>query len=220
MLAVDVFPSAGTSAMFSNAAFHTIAVRRVNVTGVGDAAAFKAGAEEYRFACRFDTLERITGQPQPIQRATLVCPDGQALRLVVNDENGADDPGRCVSGLRRTAFRSVLSCVDASNHEEDSEPAGARQRALHRRRIRYAPRARPQQRHHCSVSLPRRARCRRRAASSDKTRRVTIGSADRNRPTCGSTIPRSRARMICATCGTSRPRSRSPKTSVRCSTSA
>jgi Polyketide cyclase / dehydrase and lipid transport/Domain of unknown function (DUF4331) len=107
VLAVDVFPSAGTSAMFSNAAFHTIAVRRVNVTGVGDAAAFKAGAEEYRFACRFDTLERITGQPQPIQRATLVCPDGQALRLVVNDENGGTTPDgvyRAFAGLRSDPF--------------------------------------------------------------------------------------------------------------------
>src|SRR5580693_3636571 len=64
VLAADVFPSAGASAMFSNVVNHAIVVRRATVAGLGDAAKFKTGPEEYRFTCRFDTLEpRSDGKP-------------------------------------------------------------------------------------------------------------------------------------------------------------
>ena len=38
VLAANVFPSAGVSAMFSNAINHSIVVRRMTVAGLGDAA--------------------------------------------------------------------------------------------------------------------------------------------------------------------------------------
>ena len=65
VIAADVFPSAGASAMFSNVVNHAIVVRRVTVAGLGDAAAFKSGDEEFRFSCRFDVLE-----PAAQRRAT------------------------------------------------------------------------------------------------------------------------------------------------------
>ena len=43
VIAADVFPSAGASAMFSNVVNHAIVVRRVTVAGLGEAAAFKIG---------------------------------------------------------------------------------------------------------------------------------------------------------------------------------
>jgi hypothetical protein len=106
VIAADVFPSAGASAMFSNVAIHSIVVRRATVAGVGDAAKFKTGDEEFRFSCRFDTL--VPGQDgKPIQRGTCTFPDGQTLALVVNDENGAsssDGVFRVFAGLRSDPF--------------------------------------------------------------------------------------------------------------------
>ncbi len=107
VLALDVFPSAGVSAMFSNVVNHAIVVRRVAVTGLGDAAAFKSGDEEIRFSCRFDTLEPAPAGAKPIQRGTFTCPDGQVLRLVVNDEKGVTTPDgvfRVYAGLRSDPF--------------------------------------------------------------------------------------------------------------------
>ena len=69
VLAADVFPSAGISAMFSNVVNHSIVVRRATVAGLGDAARFTTGNEEFRFGCRFDTLEP-GADGKPIQRGT------------------------------------------------------------------------------------------------------------------------------------------------------
>src|SRR4029077_2158778 len=43
VFAADVFPSAGTSAVFTDAANHAIVARRVTVAGLGDSAKFQAG---------------------------------------------------------------------------------------------------------------------------------------------------------------------------------
>ena len=58
VLAVDVFPSAGENAMFSNVINHSIAVRRVTVAGVGNSAKFQPADDEFRFSFRFDVLKR------------------------------------------------------------------------------------------------------------------------------------------------------------------
>ena len=105
VLAANVFPSAGVSAMFSNAVNHSIAVRRVSVAGTGNDTKFKAEDKEIRFSCRFDLLQR-EGE-QTIQRGTLTCPDGQTLRFVVNDEKGTSTPDgafRVFAGLRSDPF--------------------------------------------------------------------------------------------------------------------
>ena len=107
MLAANVFPSAGMSAMFSNAINHSLVVRRMTVAGLGDAAKFKTGDQEYRFNCRFSALERGTDGAKPIQRGTCTFPDGQKLDFVVNDEKGASTPDgvfRVFAGLRSDPF--------------------------------------------------------------------------------------------------------------------
>src|SRR4051812_20914399 len=88
VLAADVFPSAGESAVFSNVVNHGIVVRRVTVSGVGDASGFKSGGEEFRFSFKFDALEAAAGDGKPTQRGTCTCPDGQVLHFVVGDEKG------------------------------------------------------------------------------------------------------------------------------------
>ena len=107
VVAANVFPSAGVTAMFSNAADHSIVIRRVSVAGKGDDAKFKPSEKEYRFSFQFGVLEHGEGDARPVQRGTCTCPDGQKLAFVVNDENGAstsDGAVRVFAGLRSDPF--------------------------------------------------------------------------------------------------------------------
>jgi hypothetical protein len=107
VLAANVFPFAGVSAMFSNAINHSIVVRRATVAGTGEAAKFKTDDKEYRFSCRFSVLEHGAAGAKPIQRGTCTFPDGQKLDFVVNDEKGASTPDgvfRVFAGLRSDPF--------------------------------------------------------------------------------------------------------------------
>ena len=105
VLAANAFPSAGVSALFSNAVQYSIVVRRVTVAGSGDAAKFRPANQELRFSCRFDVLQHEGAKL--IQRGTLTCPDGQKLAFTVNDEGGASTPDstvRVFAGLRSDPF--------------------------------------------------------------------------------------------------------------------
>ena len=107
VLAANVFPSAGTSAMFSNAINYSLVVRHATVAALGDDSKFKTGDQEYRFNCRFSVLERGPAGASPIQRGTCTFPDGQRLDFVVNDEKGASTPDgvfRVFAGLRSDPF--------------------------------------------------------------------------------------------------------------------
>ncbi|MBV9727145.1 MAG: DUF4331 family protein, partial [Gammaproteobacteria bacterium] len=109
VLAANVFPSAGVSALFSNAVEYSIVVRRVTLAGTGDTTKFKAADKEQRFSCRFEVLQRA-GE-KLTQHGTLTCPDGQTLRFVVNDDAGATTPDgtyRVFAGLRSDPFNLSL----------------------------------------------------------------------------------------------------------------
>ena len=56
VLCACVFPSAGEDAIFSNVIDHSIAIRRVNVAGVGNAAKFQPADEETRFKPVIESL--------------------------------------------------------------------------------------------------------------------------------------------------------------------
>src|SRR5215472_8660019 len=106
VLAMCVFPSAGESAVFSNVIDHKIAIRRVTVTGVGNAAKFQPADEEIRFTFRFEVLERDAAGTV-IQRGICKLPDGRELSLTVNDEKGTSTPegdARVFAGLRSDPF--------------------------------------------------------------------------------------------------------------------
>src|SRR5271168_143132 len=74
VLVADVFPSAGVSAMFSNAINQAIVVRRMTVAGTGEVAKFRPDDVEYRFNCRFTGLEHGTDGGGPIQRGNFTFP--------------------------------------------------------------------------------------------------------------------------------------------------
>jgi hypothetical protein len=106
VVAMDVFPSAGGDAIFSNVIDYAIAVRHVTVAGVGNAAKFQPEADEIRFSLRFETLTR-DGAGKAIQRGVCKLPDGRELSLTVNDEKGASTPEgdiRVFAGLRSDPF--------------------------------------------------------------------------------------------------------------------
>ena len=106
VLAMCVFPSAGETAIFSNVIDYAIAVRRVTVAGVGNAAKFQPANEEIRFSFRFEVLERDAAG-KVIQRGICTLPDGRKLSLTVNDEKGASTPDgdvRVFAGLRSDPF--------------------------------------------------------------------------------------------------------------------
>jgi Polyketide cyclase / dehydrase and lipid transport/Domain of unknown function (DUF4331) len=107
VLAANVFPTCGPDAIFSNAIDHSIVVRRARVLGLGDSARFETSDPEIRFSVRFDALEKNSQGRKPIQRGTCTFPDGQKLRIVVNDEKGASTPDgtyRVFAGLRSDPF--------------------------------------------------------------------------------------------------------------------
>src|ERR1043166_4689657 len=106
VFAMCVFPSAGEHAVFSNVIDHSIAVRRVTVAGIGDAAKFRPGDDEIRFTFRFEVLRRDAAE-NAIQRGVCTLPGGRALSLTVNDEHGASTPEgdvRVFAGLRSDPF--------------------------------------------------------------------------------------------------------------------
>ena len=69
VLAVDVFPTCGNEAIFSNAITHSIVVRRAKVAGLGDDAKFETSDPEIRFSVKFDVLERGSPGQSPVQRS-------------------------------------------------------------------------------------------------------------------------------------------------------
>ena len=102
-----VFPSAGEDAMFSNVIDHAIAVRRVTVAGVGNAAKFQPADDEIRFSFRFERPAARCRGDRCIQRGVCTLPGGRQLSLTVNDEKGASTPEgdvRVFAGLRSDPF--------------------------------------------------------------------------------------------------------------------
>jgi hypothetical protein len=106
VLAMDVFPSAGEDAMFSNIIDYAIAVRHMTVAGVGNNAKFQPADDEIRFSFRFETLKHDAAG-KAIQRGVCKLPGGRELPLTVNDETGASTPEgdvRVFAGLRSDPF--------------------------------------------------------------------------------------------------------------------
>src|SRR5262249_9023675 len=91
---------------FSNVIHYAMAVRRVTVAGIGNAAKFTPANDEIRFSFRFGTLKRDAAG-KAVQRGVCKLPGGRELSLTVNDERGAstqEGDVRAFAGLRSDPF--------------------------------------------------------------------------------------------------------------------
>jgi hypothetical protein len=107
VLVVNVFPGAGESAWFSNAAYYNAVLKRVNIEGVGSNAYFKAYGEEIRFQFKFDRLQRNKSGGRPSQAGICKIPGGEVLSVMVGDTQGSTSVKgtvRVFAGLRSDPF--------------------------------------------------------------------------------------------------------------------
>ena len=103
----NVFPFAGESALFSNVVNYSMALRRVHVAALGDAARFEANDLDIRFTFQFEVLEAAPNGGRLRQTGICKLPDGQTLDLVVSDEQGVSASNnlfRAFAGLRSDPF--------------------------------------------------------------------------------------------------------------------
>jgi Domain of unknown function (DUF4331) len=104
-LVLDVFPSCGPTALFSDAANYRFRVRPVGIASSGAKAAFAVGEQEYIFNCRFAAPTNGGAGGQVAQECTFTASTGQTVSFRVNDEQGAQAQGlRVFAGVRMDPF--------------------------------------------------------------------------------------------------------------------
>lgn len=107
VLVVNVFPGAGESAWFSNAAYYSAVLKRINIEGTGSRAHFKAHGDEIRFQFKFDRLHRSQSGGRPSQTGYCKIPGGEVLSVRVGDTLGTSSTNgkvRIFAGLRSDPF--------------------------------------------------------------------------------------------------------------------
>jgi hypothetical protein len=107
VLVVNVLPGAGESAWFSNAAYYSAVLKKINIEGIGPQASFKAYGDEIRFQFKFDRLQRNPNGGRPSQTGFCKIPGGETLPVTVGDVQGsssADGKIRLFAGLRSDPF--------------------------------------------------------------------------------------------------------------------
>jgi hypothetical protein len=104
-LVLDVFPSCGPTALFSDAVNYRFRVRPVGIASRGAKAAFALGEKEYIFNCRFAAPTNSAAGGQVAQECTFTASTGQTVSFRVNDEQGAQAQGlRVFAGVRMDPF--------------------------------------------------------------------------------------------------------------------
>jgi hypothetical protein len=109
VLIADVFPFAGETGVFSNAANYSIIVRRVKVAGLGTSAKFESYGDQIRFSFQFEILKPtdVPGVSAKSQSGICTLPSGEVVSLVVGDEQGSYSKDRSIrlfAGVRSDPF--------------------------------------------------------------------------------------------------------------------
>jgi hypothetical protein len=103
VLAVNVFPFAGPTALFSDAVMCRFRLRPVTIAQSGGTAAFAVGDTEATFDCRFDVPVQREGST--VQDGHCTTPAGDVVSVVVNNGNGTRGKGVSIfAGLRCDPF--------------------------------------------------------------------------------------------------------------------
>jgi len=105
VLVLDVFPSAGPTALFSDAVDYRFRVRPVSIASRGAGAAFAVSEQEHIFSCRFAVPADPERGGQIVQEGTCIASTGQSASFRVNDEQGGKGQGlRVFAGRRLDPF--------------------------------------------------------------------------------------------------------------------
>src|SRR5450755_4538163 len=88
VLVLDVFPSAGPTALFSDAVDYRFRLRPASIASRGAGAAFAVSEQEHTFSCRFGVPVDPERGGQIVQEGTCTASTGQAVSFRVNDEQG------------------------------------------------------------------------------------------------------------------------------------
>jgi hypothetical protein len=106
VVVVNVFPGAGQTAWFSNAAYYSAKLKRVQIDGVGKNSALTTVGNEIYFRFKFNSLER-SRDGSIIQAGVCLLPDGRSLEVQVGDVRGSstrDGKFKVYAGLRSDPF--------------------------------------------------------------------------------------------------------------------
>lgn len=99
VLVLDVFPSAGPGALFSDAINYRFRLRPATIPESG--AHFDVGTDEFAITCTFSALEAQDGSGQSAQAGACRLPNGEVVSFRVGDEHGGVGHGaRVFAGLR------------------------------------------------------------------------------------------------------------------------
>lgn len=102
VLVLDVFPFAGTSALFSDAVEYRFRLRPITPNPAG--LAFSVSEKEYTFSCRFSAPVKQSSNLL-LQEGTCIASSGQTLAFRVNHEAGGQIDGiRVFAGIRMDPF--------------------------------------------------------------------------------------------------------------------
>ena len=103
---LDVFPSTGPTALFSDAVDYRFRVRPAAVAPNGAGTLFTVSEKEYTFSCRFAApIKRAGSGDQLVQEGTFTASTGQNVSFRVNDEQGGQAQGlRVFAGVRMDPF--------------------------------------------------------------------------------------------------------------------
>lgn len=104
VLVLNVFPFAGTTALFSDAVEYRFRIRPATVARTETGSPFSIAEKEYTIGCRFAVPAPRDGDV-PVQEGTCSTSSGQTVRFAVNDESGAQAEGlRVFAGVRMDPF--------------------------------------------------------------------------------------------------------------------
>lgn len=106
VLIMDAHTFADDEALFSDVANYSFILRRATIHGTGPETVVETG-EEFRFSCDFEAPHQIAGRKRMEQWGTCRGPSGMSIRVLTNDEDGAessDSAVRMFAGLRSDPF--------------------------------------------------------------------------------------------------------------------
>jgi len=104
VLALNVFPFAGPTALFSDAVDYQFRLRPVTFSPAGDKS-FAVGEKEVTITCRFAIPTKSKDGRLSSQQGTCCVSSGQSASFRVNDEQGGQSPGlRVFAGVRLDPF--------------------------------------------------------------------------------------------------------------------